>query len=58
MTMWQAILLVMVSLNTLVNCWRLYLEKTGHQTDDASALVREAINDLVAVGLKNLEEKK
>ena len=59
MDMWQwTMLFVAVSLNTLVNCCRLYLEKMRHQTDGASALVREAINDLVSVGLKNLEVKK
>jgi hypothetical protein len=59
MEMWQWVLLfVAVSLNTLVNCWRLSLETKRYSTDDASTLVREAINDLIAVGLKNLEVKK
>jgi hypothetical protein len=27
MELWQAVLLLMVSINTVVNCWRLYIER-------------------------------
>jgi hypothetical protein len=28
---WQAILLLMVSVNTIVNCWRLHIERKRHE---------------------------
>tara|TARA_R110000796_G_scaffold228451_3_gene345633 strand:- start:1225 stop:1428 length:204 start_codon:yes stop_codon:yes gene_type:complete len=59
MDMWQwAMLFVAVSLNTLVNCCRLYLEGKRYSSDHASVLVREAINDLVTVGLKSASQEK